>query len=82
MELSKGASTAIIVAVVIVVVAMGYWYFVKPASTGVSDNTRQKYMEMMKSGGNSGGSARPGPGSPSSGGMSGGMSGGGMSGGR
>jgi len=67
MELSKGATAAIVAVVVIVVVVVGYMVFLKPKNA-MSNEARDKYMQMMKNGGTSGGMR--------SGGMSGGMSGG------
>lgn len=72
MQLSKGATTGIIAAAVIIALAIGYVMFIKPTSTSVSDATKQKYMERMKTGNTSGG--------PSANRMmSGGMSSGGAS---
>lgn len=59
MELSKGASVAIIAVVVVVVGALGYYMFVKPKSTSVSEETRQKYMQMRQSGTMGSGGSRP-----------------------
>jgi hypothetical protein len=50
MEVSKGASIAIIAVVVVVVLGAGYFLFLKPKNTSVGGETREKYMQMMNQG--------------------------------